>query len=111
MSQVKVFVSSTCYDLKQIRTDMYNFISDMGFLPFLSEHPSFLIDPQKDIMENCIENVRTNTDIFILIVGNRYGTRIDTGRSITNTEYLAAKELGIPTYIFMLKSIVSILQH
>lgn len=109
MGQIKVFVSSTCYDLKQIRSDLFDFLTNMGYVPILSEYNSFPIDPRKDIRENCIENVKQNTDIFILIVGNRYGQKIDADKSITNTEYLYAKRLGIPIYVFIYKPIISLL--
>lgn len=109
MGQVKVFLSSTCYDLRQIRADLFDFFTNHGFLPVLSEYPNFPINPQKDTIENCIENIKDNTDIFVLVVGDKYGSKIESGKSITNTEYLYAKSLGIPTYIFIYKPIISIL--
>lgn len=108
MSQLKVFVSSTCYDLSQIRTDLFEFLSIFGYQPILSEYSSFPIDPDSDTIDNCIQNVKT-ADLFILIIGNRYGYVADTGKSITNTEYLYAKEQGIPTYIFIHKPLITIL--
>ena len=109
MEPIKVFLSSTCYDLKQIRSDMYDYFSNMGFVHVLSEYPNFPIDPDKNTIDNCIENVKNNTDIFILIVGNIYGSQINCDKSITNTEYSYAKRLGIPTYIFIYKQILTIL--
>ena len=53
-----VFVSSTCYDLKQIREDMKEFIeNNYGFDAMLSEFDSFPIDPCKGTFENCLDNV------------------------------------------------------
>lgn len=109
MSQIKIFLSSTCYDLKQIRTDLFEYLYSSGYTPFLSENHDFPINPQKDTIDNCIDNVKTNTDIFILVVGNRYGFQIENGKSITNTEYLYAKKLGLPIYVFIYKPIISIL--
>ena len=109
MSQVKVFLSSTCYDLKQIRADLFDYFYEQGFTPYLSENHDFPINPQKDTIENCIENVKKNTDIFVLVVGNKYGYQIQNGKSITNTEYLYAKKSGIPIYVFIYKPIISIL--
>lgn len=108
MNQLKVFVSSTCYDLAQIRSDLFDFILESGFHPVLSEYNSFPIDPGNDTITNCIQNVET-ADIFILIVGNRYGNIIDNNKSITNTEYLYAKNSGIPTYIFIYKPLIQVL--
>jgi hypothetical protein len=109
MESMKVFLSSTCYDLKQVRSDIMDFLLNMGFTPVLSEYSNFPIDPDKNTIDNCIDNVKNNTDIFILIVGNRYGSQIANGKSITNTEYLYSKSLGIPTYIFIYKSVLTIL--
>ena len=109
MEPIKVFLSSTCYDLKQIRSDMFDFLSNMGFIPILSEYSNFPVNPDKNTVENCIENVKNNTDIFILIIGNKYGSQIVGGTSITNTEYSYARKLGIPTYVFIDKQIISIL--
>lgn len=108
MNQLKVFVSSTCYDLSQIRADLFDFLSSFGYHPILSEYTTFSINPDNDALENCIQNVN-EADLFILIVGNRYGYVADTGKSITNTEYLYAKEKGIPIYVFVLKSIITLL--
>lgn len=109
MEPTKVFLSSTCYDLKQIRSDLFDFFIDFGFSPILSEYPNFPIDPDKNAIENCIENVKNNTDIFILVIGNRYGSQISDGKSITNTEYIYAKKLGIPIYIFIYKPVLNII--
>lgn len=109
MGQVKIFISSTCYDLKQVRADLFDYFSDFGFTPILSENNDFPIDPQIDTVNNCIENVKENTDIFVLIIGNKYGSQIETGKSITNTEYLYAQRAGIPIYIFIYKPLINIL--
>lgn len=43
-----IFVSSTCYDLKQIRRNIQEFIeNDLGYEAILSEYDSFPIDPDK----------------------------------------------------------------
>ncbi len=97
-----VFVSSTCYDLKQVRTDMKEFFErNYGFEAMLSEFDSFPIDPCVGTFENCLSNVDQCADVFVLIVGNRYGYVLDSGKSITNLKYLHAKAKGIPMYVFV----------
>ena len=108
MNQLKIFVSSTCYDLTQIRSDLFDFISNFGYQPVLSEYSTFPINPDSDTIDNCIRNA-TEADMLVLIVGSRYGYVSNTGKSITNTEYLYAKQKGIPIYIFVHKSLVTIL--
>lgn len=105
-----VFVSSTCYDLKQVRADMKEFLEEgYGFEAMLSEFDSFPIDPCVGTFENCLSNVDQCADIFVLIVGNRYGYVLDSGKSITNLEYLHAKEKGIPIYVFVSKQLYNAL--
>jgi hypothetical protein len=107
MNQLTVFISSTCYDLKQIRADLFDFVSSLGYRPMLSEYDSFPIDPDSDTLENCLHNVRS-TDLFILIVGNRYGYVTASGKSITNTEYLYARQHGIPVYVFIHRALITL---
>lgn len=109
MNKINIFVSSTCYDLAQIRTDLKQFIINLGHTPILSEEHDFPINPSKSNTENCINAVKEKADIFILIIGNRYGCTSDNGKSITNTEFLTAKTKGIPIYTFTLKSMLNIL--
>lgn len=105
-----VFVSSTCYDLSQVREDLKDFISDdYGFEPMLSEFNSFPIDPCIGTFENCLSNVDNYADIFVLVVGNRYGYVTESGKSITNLEYFHAKAKGIPIFVFVSKQMYNTL--
>ena len=104
-----VFLSSTCYDLSQIRCDLKDFFEQLGFDPLLSEYGTFPIDPDKKTVENCLRVVQERADIFVLVVGGRYGHISDTGKSVTNLEYLQAKAKSIPVYVFVSKSIVDTL--
>jgi len=105
-----VFVSSTCYDLSQVREDLKDFISDdYGFEPMLSEFDSFPIDPCIGTFENCLSNVDNYADIFVLVIGNRYGYVTEAGKSITNLEYLHAKAKGIPIFVFVSKQMYNTL--
>lgn len=109
MNNINIFVSSTCYDLSQIRTDISEFIANAGHNPILSEFENFPISPQLNTIENCIKIVRENADILILIVGNRYGSIVENGKSITNNEFLVAKQKGIPVFCFIDKTILNAL--
>lgn len=104
MRKPQIFVSSTCYDLGQVREDLKIFIEGLGYQAILSEHPSFPVHPDKSTIENSRLAVQNNADIFVLIVGGRYGS-IDkaTDRSITNGEYIEALAKGLPIYTFVLK--------
>lgn len=104
-----IFVSSTCFDLGQVRADIKQFIESLGHEPVLSEHSSFPINPSFDTIKNCREAVKNRADIFILIVGGRYGDVAHNGKSVTNLEYIEAKAKGAPIYVFVAKNIINIL--
>lgn len=104
-----MFVSSTCYDLAQLRADIRDFAESVGLEPILSELDTFNVNPSRATVENCLEAVRSRTDIFLLVVGGRYGSINHTGKSITNLEYLEAAALGIPKYVFVKAEILSLL--
>lgn len=106
-----IFVSSTCYDLKQIRQNIRTFIEDdLGYEAILSEYDSFPVDPDKDTVNNCLRVVEQRADIMVLIVGCRYGYVTERGeKSITNLEYLRARAKGIPIFVFIEQKIINIL--
>lgn len=104
-----VFVSSTCFDLGQVRSDIRDLIQTFGLEPILSEYDSFPVSPDTDTISNCLRNVREKADIFVLIIGGRYGFQTENGKSITNLEYLEAKKKGIPIYVFVNSSVMNIL--
>jgi hypothetical protein len=81
----------------------------MGLEPILSELDSFPVNPSQSTVQNCLDAVRNRTDLFLLVVGNRYGSLSDTGKSITNLEYIEAAARGIPRYVFIKTEILAIL--
>lgn len=109
VNKPSVFVSSTCYDLKQIRFDAKQFLEGLGFDPVLSEYSSFPVSPDHSTVDNCVKAVEMRADILILIVGARYGSVTDGGKSATNLEFLTAKAKGIPIYVFVMRSMLDIL--
>lgn len=104
-----IFVSSTCFDLSQLRRDIGDFLRSLGLDPILSEYSSFPVDPHHDAIKNCLDTVKARADIFVLIVGARYGQTPQDGKSVTNLEYLEARAKGIPVYVFVSKAVLNIL--
>ncbi len=106
-----VMVSSTFYDLKQVRRDLAAFLGDeLGYQALLSELPSFPVNPDLDTIENCRRRVEDDADLLVLVVGGRYGSIDDsTAKSVTNLEYLTARSKGIPVYVFVESRILTIL--
>ena len=97
-----IFVSSTMYDLGALRARLREFIEGLGWRAVMAEHGSFSIDAGQTTVENSLRNVRENTDIFVMIVGARYGS-VDPGtdQSVTNLEFRVARAGGVPSYVFV----------
>lgn len=70
--KLKVFVSSTCYDLSIIRSQLKSFIENMGYEAVLSEYNDVFYDPNDHTHESCVKEV-SNADLVILIIGSRFG--------------------------------------
>jgi hypothetical protein len=125
MASLRVFVSSTCYDLSAIRGQIRSFIFSMGFEPIMSDYNDVLYDPRTHTHTSCIEEI-ASCDLIILIVGSRFGgkaipeaiSKIDFDAiteksksidhlkkkeniSVTQLEVLKAVEIEIPIFTFI----------
>lgn len=108
-TKLTLFVSSTCYDLAQVRENISLFCGGVGINVLVSEQGGFPVDPSFTTVENCLKVVRERADIFLLVVGGRYGSISETGKSITNLEYLEAQSIGIPKYVFVKRDVLALL--
>lgn len=107
MAIPRVFISSTCYDLKYIRENMKYFIKTLGYEPILSEEGSVYYYPTLDTQDSCLAEL-PSCQMFILIIGGRFGEVYkDTEASITNTEYREAVKLKIPVFALVDNSVLS----
>jgi Domain of unknown function (DUF4062) len=107
----QVMLSSTFYDLRQVRAELARFVAEeVGCTPLVSELTSFPVDPDLNTVENCRRRVEEDADVLVLIIGGRYGS-VDSksARSVTNLEYLAARTKGIPVYAFVAKDVLAVL--
>jgi hypothetical protein len=98
MPSPRIFISSTCYDLKYIRENLKFFIRNLGYEPVLSEEGNIFYDPSLHVHDACLAEVPT-CQILVLIIGGSYGGRYkDSDKSITNREYLEAVKMKIPIF-------------
>jgi Domain of unknown function (DUF4062) len=120
VATLRVFVSSTAYDLGVLRSSLRAFIEGLGFEPILSEYSDVLFDPREHTHASCIAEVK-NCDMVLLIVGSRFGGEVVPGVisslgqqvddilssnsehrfSITQAECLTAFDKGIPVFAFV----------
>lgn len=117
MAKLRVFISSTYYDLKHIRSSMDLFIESLGYESILSEKGSIAYNPNIPLDESCYRELE-GCDIFVLIIGGRYGSpasfegiQPDTAsfftryESVTKLEYENAIKKDTPVYIIIEKSV------
>lgn len=102
MANPRVFISSTCYDLAAERDSLVDFCRNFGFDVALSERGDVFFHPDLHTHESCVNEIG-NCHLLVLIVGGRFGGRyvVDSTKSITNAEYSAAREAGIPIFTFI----------
>lgn len=118
MARPRIFVSSTYYDLKHIRASMEIFIESLGYDAVLSEKGDIAYTPDTPLDESCYREAQ-NSDIYVLIIGGRYGSEVSETRSevtknffdryesITKQEYKSAVEKDIPIYVLIEKPVYS----
>src|ERR1700691_2888590 len=121
MATLRVFVSSTAYDLGILRSALRGFIDGLGFDPILSEYSDVLYDPREHTHASCIAEVR-NCDVMVLLIGARFGgeaipsvvntlgdhqvaevmsANTEHKFSVTQAESLTAFDCGIPVFSFV----------
>jgi hypothetical protein len=117
MSQ-RIFLSSTCLDLVDLRSGLKESLEEMGYQVWASEFPDFPVDSSLGAADNCLRNV-DRADQYVLIVNNRYGAEYNgtaypkhplaeqpkRAISVTWYEYLRALEGGKPIRILVRESI------
>jgi hypothetical protein len=120
MAKPRIFVSSTYYDLKHIRSNIEAFIKEMGYEPILFESGDIPFHHDKPLDVSCYKEIE-NSHMQVLIIGGRYGSKVSEEiennkglneeevykhfNSITKKEYLTAREKGIPIFIFVDKGV------
>lgn len=106
MATPRIFLSSTCYDLNEVRDSLYSFIENLGYIPVFSDKNDVFYHPDLHSHESCVKEIE-NCQIFILIIGGRFGGnyKYDTKRSIVNAEYQTAKQLNIPIFTFIKREV------
>lgn len=107
MAIPRVFVSSTCYDLRYVRENLKYFIRTIGYEPVLSDDGDVYYDPSSHTHDACLREVE-NCQLFVLIIGGRFGGKFkDSNSSITNYEYKQAIKSNIPVFALVESAVYS----
>ncbi|KPZ16597.1 Uncharacterized protein ALO41_03773 [Pseudomonas amygdali pv. ulmi] len=97
-SKYQIFVSSTYNDLKEPRDLVIKAILEMGHIPVGMEMFSAADEEQWSIIQRQIDQ----SDYYVLITANRYGSVTAQNISYTEKEYDYARSLQIPCLGFVL---------
>lgn len=107
MAKPRIFISSTYYDLKNIRADLERYILERNYEPVLNERGHIAYQTKEKLEEYCYREI-VNCNILISIIGGRYGTISQhLGNSITQKELKTALEQGKQVYIFIEKAVLN----
>jgi uncharacterized protein DUF4062 len=99
----QVFISSTFQDLIQEREIVIATILSMYHIPIGMELFSADDEEQWEVIKRTIDD----SDYYILIIGNKYGTVNEDGISYTELEYNYALKSGVPILSFIIEDSVN----
>lgn len=101
MAVPRVFISSTYYDLKQVRNIVGSFISGLGYEPVMHERADVAYSQSIPLENDCYNEV-ASCDIIVCIIGNHFGSQAaDNELSITMNEVMTAIKEKKKVYIFI----------
>lgn len=114
----KIFISSTCLDLIDVRAELKRELESLGYIAYTSETPDFPVNDKITPIDNCLDVVGS-CDIYLLVIHSRYGGEYDGVRelpnapedppggriSVTLAELLVARSKNLETRIWVRDSI------
>lgn len=89
----KIFLSSTIYDLADLRSAIKYWLEEYGFEVLGSEWPDFPHPLDRELIEAALAPIE-DCDYYLLLIGRRRGTvRPELGVSVTRAEFRRAREV------------------
>ena len=107
MARPRVFISSTFYDLRQVREDLERAVRELGCEPVRHEVGAIPYGKNERLETAAYREVEL-CDIIVCVVGGRFGSESKDypGSSITQAELRRALDRGIQVFIFVEKSVL-----
>lgn len=107
MAKPRIFISSTFFDLRQVRADLERFILEIGYESVRNETGSIPYGKDLPLEDYCYKEI-SGIDILVGLIGGRFGSTSSHGDySITQAEIRTALEQNKNVYIFIQKNVHS----
>ena len=110
MARPRVFISSTFYDLRQIRVELDKFIESLGYEPVRNEEGDIPYGKEDALQSYCYKEIE-NVDILVSIIGSRYGSVATTEKSqeysISQMELKTALAENKQVFVFIDKNVAT----
>jgi hypothetical protein len=107
MAKPRVFISSTFYDLRQIRAELDLFVENLGYDPIRNEEGDIPYGKEEALEEYCYKEIK-GIDILVSILGGRFGSESKRhAYSISQIELRTALREGKQVYIFIDSNILA----
>jgi hypothetical protein len=117
MAAIDVFLSSTCYDLGDLRAELADMLRRYSFLVRVSEdyESDFRVHGHMDSIASCLLNVEAS-DVVVCILDRRYGPSLPGshqygGISATHAEIRHAHSVGKPIFTFVRDKAIADYDH
>ncbi|CAM1364782.1 conserved hypothetical protein [Tenacibaculum litoreum] len=107
MAKPRIFISSTFYDLRQVRSDLNMFIESLGYDTVRNEEGDIPYGKDEALEEYCYKEIKS-IDILVSIIGGRFGSESKRNTSsISQIELKTALKEGKQVYTFIDKNVLS----
>lgn len=110
MAKPRIFISSTFYDLRQIRAELDKFIESLGYEPVRNEEGDIPYGKENELQTYCYKEIE-NVDVLVSIIGSRYGSKssVDASKeySVSQQELKTAIQNNRQVFIFIDKNVLT----
>lgn len=112
MPKTRVFISSTCYDLSQVRADLENFIHTMNYESVRNEKGNIPYSTNQELEKYCYKEISA-CEIVLHIIGGRFGSTSTLSEnygkeySVSQMEMKKAHEANKQIYIFIDRKVLT----
>lgn len=107
MARPRVFISSTFYDLRQVRADIDIFLEKIGYESIRNEEGDIPYGRDDTLEEYCYQEIKS-VDILVSIIGGRFGSESKRDNSsISQIELRTALKERKQVYIFIDKNVIA----